>query len=119
MHHVPGPGDTHWYWVVYDIPPTTLSVEPGATDIGTFGTNSVNDQQEYAPPCSRGPGEKLYTITVYALSADSVHAHRLRVAVALLDGGKVAVTRGLEGVGSVITDGAAWLMDGDAVRVVR
>jgi hypothetical protein len=31
----------------------------------------------------------------------------------------VAVTRGLEGVGSVVTDGAAWLLDGDAVRVVR
>jgi multidrug efflux system membrane fusion protein len=57
--------------------------------------------------------------TVYALSADSAHARRLRVDVALLDGGKVAVTRGLEGVGSVITDGAAWLMDGDEVRVVR
>jgi len=69
MHHVPGPGDTHWYWVVYNIPPTTLSVEAGATDFGTFGTNSVNGQQVYAPPCSKGPGEKLYTITVYALSA--------------------------------------------------
>jgi phosphatidylethanolamine-binding protein (PEBP) family uncharacterized protein len=20
MHHVAGPGDTHWYWVLYDIP---------------------------------------------------------------------------------------------------
>lgn len=69
MHHIPGPGDTHWYWVVYNIPPTTLSVEAGATNFGTFGTNSVNEQQVYAPPCSKGPGEKLYTITVYALSA--------------------------------------------------
>ena len=69
MHHVPGPGDTHWYWVVYNIPPTTLSVDAGAVNFGTFGTNSVNDEPAYAPPCSRGPGEKLYTITVYALSA--------------------------------------------------
>lgn len=69
MHHIPGPGDTHWYWVVYDIPPTTLSVDAGATNFGTFGTNSVNDERVYAPPCSKGPGEKLYTITVYALSA--------------------------------------------------
>jgi len=69
MHHIPGPGDTHWYWVVYDIPPTTLSVDAGATNFGTFGTNSVNDEGVYAPPCSKGPGEKLYTITVYALSA--------------------------------------------------
>jgi phosphatidylethanolamine-binding protein (PEBP) family uncharacterized protein len=69
MHHVPGPGDTHWYWVVYNIPSDTHSLEAGATNIGTFGTNSVNDEQVYAPPCSQGPGEKLYTITVYALSA--------------------------------------------------
>ena len=57
--------------------------------------------------------------TVFALSDDGTHARRVRVQVALLDDGKVAVTRGLDGVGSVITDGAAWLMDGDAVRVVR
>lgn len=68
MHHVPGPGDTHWYWVVYDIPADTLSLEAGATGVGTYGINSVNGQQEYAPPCSQGPGEKLYTLTVYALS---------------------------------------------------
>jgi phosphatidylethanolamine-binding protein (PEBP) family uncharacterized protein len=69
MHHVPGPGDTHWYWVVYDIPASVTSVEAGQTDFGTFGTNSVNDGREYAPPCSQGEGDKLYTITVYALSA--------------------------------------------------
>ena len=69
MHHIPGPGDTHWYWVVYNIPPTTLSIEAGSTTFGTFGTNSVNRDLQYAPPCSRGPGAKLYTITVYALSA--------------------------------------------------
>jgi len=57
--------------------------------------------------------------TVFALSDDGAHARRVRVRVALLDDGKVAVTHGLDGVGSVITDGAAWLMDGDAVRVVR
>ncbi len=34
-----------------------------------MGINSVNGEQIYAPPCSRGPGEKLYTITLYALSA--------------------------------------------------
>ena len=68
MHHVPGPGDTHWYWVVYDIPSTVHSAPAGGPAPGSVGTNSVNNQLAYAPPCSKGPGPKLYTITVYALS---------------------------------------------------
>ncbi len=69
MHHIPGPGDTHWYWVVYNIPSTTQAVAAGEPAPGTLGTNSVNNQLAYAPPCSKGPGIKVYTITVYALSA--------------------------------------------------
>ena len=69
MHHSPGPGDTHWYWVVYNIPSTTYSIPAGGPAPGTLGTNSVNGELAYAPPCSKGPGEKIYTYTVYALSA--------------------------------------------------
>lgn len=69
MHHIPGPGDTHWYWVVYNIPSTTTKVVAGGPAPGTVGTNSVNNQLAYAPPCSKGPGLKKYTITAYALSA--------------------------------------------------
>ena len=69
MHHIPGPGDTHWYWVVYNIPATTTKVAAGGAAPGTLGTNSVNGQAAYAPPCSKGPGVKVYTLTVYALSA--------------------------------------------------
>lgn len=69
MHHSPGPGDTHWYWVVYNIPSTTYSIPAGGPAPGTLGTNSVNGELAYAPPCSKGPGEKFYTYTVYALSA--------------------------------------------------
>ncbi len=68
MHHVPGPGDTHWYWVNYQIPADTRSLSEG-TRIGIFGNNSVNGKTEYAPPCSKGPGAKTYTITIYALAA--------------------------------------------------
>jgi len=69
MHHVPGPGDTHWYWVLYDIPATVTALPQNVTGLGTLGNNSVNSRAEYAPPCSKGPGAKLYTYTVYALSA--------------------------------------------------
>ena len=70
MHHVPGPGDTHWYWVVYNIPSNITGLEKNAAGVGTLGNNSVNGETQYAPPCSKGPGEKVYTYTVYALSAE-------------------------------------------------
>jgi len=69
MHHVPGPGDTHWYWVVYDLDASVHQLDAGVAPAGSLGTNSVNGADEYAPPCSKGPGEKVYTFTVYALSA--------------------------------------------------
>jgi phosphatidylethanolamine-binding protein (PEBP) family uncharacterized protein len=71
MHHVAGPGDTHWYWVLYDIPADVTSLLKNSVGVGTLGTNSVNDRTAYTPPCSKGPGEKAYTYTVYALSAQS------------------------------------------------
>lgn len=69
MHHIPGPGDSHWYWVLYNIPADVTSLPKNVTGVGTLGNNSVNEQTVYAPPCSKGPGEKVYTYTVYALSA--------------------------------------------------
>jgi phosphatidylethanolamine-binding protein (PEBP) family uncharacterized protein len=68
MHHEPGSGDAHWYWVLYDIASTVDHIDAGAVPVAQVGTNSVNGRSEYAPPCSKGPGNKLYTITVYALS---------------------------------------------------
>jgi phosphatidylethanolamine-binding protein (PEBP) family uncharacterized protein len=69
MHTIPGPGESHWYWVLYNIPPDARSLARNVTGVGTLGTNSVNGKTEYAPPCSKGPGAKLYTYTVYAMSA--------------------------------------------------
>jgi Raf kinase inhibitor-like YbhB/YbcL family protein len=68
MHHV-APEGFHWYWVLYNIPANVTSLPKNMTGIGTLGTNSVNDRNEYAPPCSKGPGDKEYIYTVYALSA--------------------------------------------------
>jgi len=68
MHHIPGPGDTHWYWLLFDIPASVTSLAAAESSVGTFGINSVNSENEYTPPCSQGDGAKSYTITVYALS---------------------------------------------------
>jgi|GEM_PF-751993 len=86
MHHVAGPEDIHWYWVLYDIPAGVTSLARNSTGVGTLGTNSVNDQIAYAGPCSQGPGEKAYTYTVYALLAEpqlSVPASQVTRAVLL------------------------------------
>jgi len=67
MHHEVAPNDSHWYWVMYDIPATTNAISNNET-LGKLGSNSVNDLFEYAPPCSQGSGVKLYTFSLYALS---------------------------------------------------
>jgi gluconolactonase len=69
MHHNAPDNAVHWYWVLYNIPADVTSLAKNMTGIGTLGTNSVNDGNEYAPPCSKGPGDKEYIYTVYALSA--------------------------------------------------
>ncbi len=69
MHHIPGPGDVKWYWTLYNIPASVHSLPKNVRGIGTLGNNSVNDEAGYAPPHSKGPGPKIYRLTVYALSA--------------------------------------------------
>ena len=71
MHHLPGPGgDEHVYIVTWNIPATIKSLDTGQKNVGTWGVNTVNGRAEYAPPCSKGPGEKTYVVTLYALSAE-------------------------------------------------
>jgi len=60
-----------------------------------------------------------YRAVVYALSPDGARAERREITVAFLDGDRVAVVSGLEGATSVVTDGSAWLSDGEPVRVLR
>ena len=79
MHTVVGPtpgmpnqNDTHSYIILYNIPATTTNIPKNVSGVGLFGINSVNGKTSYSPPCSQGPGAKLYTLTVYALSADPV-----------------------------------------------
>jgi len=69
MHHVDPEGKTKWYWVLYNIPAEIRSLPKNVKGVGVLGNNSVNGRTEYAPPHSKGPGEKTYIYTVYALSA--------------------------------------------------
>ncbi|MGE5179561.1 MAG: efflux RND transporter periplasmic adaptor subunit [Bacteroidota bacterium] len=59
------------------------------------------------------------TGVVYTLAADGRHAVRKTVALAFFDKGRIAVADGLDGARAVITDGAAYLDDGQAVEVRR
>ena len=69
MHHIPAPGEKHVYIVLYNIPASVTSIPEAVSGIGLFGINTVNGKTSYTPPCSQGPGDKLYTLTVYALSS--------------------------------------------------
>lgn len=53
---------------------------------------------------------------VFVLDASSAKALRRPVRIGFIDGGRVAVTGGLDGVRTVVTDGAAFLRDGSPVR---
>lgn len=68
MHHEAGPGDLHTYLLVHTIPSTIDHLDEGSTKVGRFGVNTVDRKPAYTPPCSKGPGPKPYTLTVYALS---------------------------------------------------
>lgn len=69
MHHFPHEGDAaRWYWTLYNIPANVTSLPKGVKGVGVNGTNCVSSDLAYAPPHSKGPGMKKYTITVYALS---------------------------------------------------
>ncbi|MBP7688566.1 MAG: hypothetical protein KA765_11680 [Thermoflexales bacterium] len=70
MHHVAGPDDIHWYWVLYNIPASVTRLPQDVSGLGTLGNNYNTGLVEYSPPCSKGPGPKDYIYTVYALSAE-------------------------------------------------
>lgn len=70
MHHYPHEGENaRWYWILYNIPATITKVPQASKHIGVNGNNCVGSDLVYAPPHSKGPGVKKYTITVYALSS--------------------------------------------------
>ena len=102
----------------------TYAVEVSLRDVGDLAAGLVG-QVEIRPssgaPASLVPIEAILEAdgdraTVYVLSSDG-RAERRRVTVAFIDGNRVAVARGLEGVAAVLTDGAAYVDEGSVVRV--
>ena len=69
MITLPGDGTTKWSWVLYGIPAGTTSLAKNSSGVGIAGVGSHGATMAYEPPCSQGPGAKLYTFTLYALSA--------------------------------------------------
>lgn len=69
MYHIPPGGGNHQYIVLYNIPSTTTSIPDNSKSIGTFGINTVDGKPTYTPPCSQGPGAKVYVLTLFALNA--------------------------------------------------
>jgi RND family efflux transporter MFP subunit len=103
----------------------TYEVEIALDDAGALAAGLVG-RAEIRP--ARGAPATLIPIeavleadgadaTVYTFSADGKRAERRRVTIAFIEGSRVAVSGGLEGASRVLTDGAAYLDDGAAVRV--
>ncbi|MFT6925703.1 MAG: phosphatidylethanolamine-binding protein (PEBP) family uncharacterized protein [Psychromonas sp.] len=59
--------ELRWYWTLYNVPVSASKLDAGQS-LGILGSNIVNNENAYAPPCSKGPGLKRYTIHLYALS---------------------------------------------------
>jgi phosphatidylethanolamine-binding protein (PEBP) family uncharacterized protein len=72
MSTVPPDGVTKYNWVLYAIPGATRQLSKDSHNVGTLGAGSNGPTAAYQPPCSKGPGQKSYTFTVYALSAAPV-----------------------------------------------
>lgn len=69
MTTLPRDGSLKWNWVLYNLNGNMRSISKDAFGVGTLGVGSDGPMAAYQPPCSQGPGVKLYTWTLYALSA--------------------------------------------------
>lgn len=63
--------DVKSYWVLYDIPGNVRSLPANTQNIGIAGDNDKGDK-DYDPMKSKGPGVKVYNLTLYALSEKPV-----------------------------------------------
>src|SRR6476619_5008821 len=54
MHHIARDRDKHVYMVLYDLPASATAIPDAVSNMGKWGINTVNRQNNYAPPCSKG-----------------------------------------------------------------
>jgi len=94
MSTVPPDGITKYNWVLYGIPGATRHLSKDSQGVGTLGMGSNGPSLAYQPPCSKGPGPKTYTFTVYALSAAPVLPTGAAVSGATLLRAMSAITLG-------------------------
>ena len=88
MYTIPPTGEKHVYLVLYNIPASTMSIPDNSKSIGIFGMNTVNGNTTYTPPCSQGPGAKIYVLTLYALNAPpTISLPNTQVTMAILQAG--------------------------------
>jgi phosphatidylethanolamine-binding protein (PEBP) family uncharacterized protein len=97
----PRPGETdsgkHAMFTLFNIPATATSIATGNKSVGTYGQNFQGKTLGYTPPCSQGPGDKIYTFTIYALSS-TLDLQPLATTEAALEAavvGKVLAQKGL------------------------
>lgn len=83
----------------------------GRVEIATRAAGSVTMVPVEAVVEADGDHGVVYVV-------DGARAARREVRIAYLDGARVGISGGLAGAGAVVTDGAAYLNDGDSVRVV-
>jgi phosphatidylethanolamine-binding protein (PEBP) family uncharacterized protein len=72
MTTLPGDGTVKYNWVLHGIPAVRAGLAKDAYGVGAAGIASDGPFIGYQPPCSEGPGAKVYTWTLYALSAAPV-----------------------------------------------
>jgi phosphatidylethanolamine-binding protein (PEBP) family uncharacterized protein len=88
MYTIPPTGEKHVYLVLYNIPATAISIPDNAKSIGIFGINTVDGKTTYTPPCSQGPGAKIYVLTLYALNAPpTIAVPNTQLTMAILQAG--------------------------------
>jgi len=97
---------------------------PGAAGLASGLVGQVEFRPAAARPVTLVPISAVLEAdggrgALFTLSPDGRRAERRAITIAFLAGDRVAVTAGLEGVREVVTAGAAYLNDGDAVRVQR
>lgn len=94
MSTLPPDGVIKYNWVLYGIPGTTSHLENNNHGVGTLGAGSNGPSASYQPPCSKGPGQKSYSFTLYALSSAPVLAQGAVVSGAQLLSAMSSITLG-------------------------